>query len=58
MSPLRRWRCLLYVGGCLTGLSLIAGSVVGFLELERQVAGVVILATMIINIGFFLFPVF
>ena len=40
------------------GLSLIAGSVVGFLELERQVAGVVILATMIINIGFFLFPVF
>jgi len=38
--------------------SIISGLVVGYLNLERQVAGVVILATMILNIGFFLFPVF
>lgn len=40
------------------GLSVISGSLAGYLGYERQIAGVVILGTMIINIGFFLFPVF
>ena len=40
------------------GLSLVSSLSVGYLGMERQVAGVFILATMIINVGFFLFPVF
>ena len=40
------------------GLSVISGTLTGYLGYERQIAGVVILGTMIINIGFFLFPVF
>jgi len=39
-------------------LSVISGFLTGYLGYERQIAGVVILGTMIINIGFFLFPVF
>jgi predicted permease len=40
------------------GLSVISGALTGYLGYERQIAGVIILGTMIINIGFFLFPVF
>jgi malate permease and related proteins len=40
------------------GSGIISGFLVSYLHLERQIAGVVILATMIINIGFVLFPVF
>jgi len=40
------------------GLRGAAGWCVGRLKLERQVAGVVILAAMVINVGFFLFPIF
>ena len=40
------------------GLGVVSRYMVGYLGLDNQVAGVVILATMIINIGFFLFPVF
>lgn len=40
------------------GLGVVSRYLVGYLGLDNQVAGVVILATMIINIGFFLFPVF
>jgi hypothetical protein len=37
---------------------MLAGLLVGYLNLDRHVAGVVILASMILNIGFVLFPVF
>lgn len=40
------------------GLSVISGVLTGYLGYERQIVGVVILGTMIINIGFFLFPIF
>jgi predicted permease len=40
------------------GLSLTSTALTSYLHLERQVAGVIILASMIINLGFFLFPVF
>ena len=40
------------------GLGLTSGAITSYLHLERQIAGVIILASMIINIGFFLFPVF
>jgi hypothetical protein len=40
------------------GSGILAGLMVRYLNLERQAAGVVILASMIINIGFVLFPVF
>jgi predicted permease len=40
------------------GLRVAAGWCVSRLKLERRVAGVVILAAMVINVGFFLFPIF
>jgi predicted permease len=40
------------------GMGLISASLTSYLGVERQIAGVIILGTMIINIGFFLFPVF
>ena len=40
------------------GLRVVAGWCVSRLKLERRVAGVVILAAMVINVGFFLFPIF
>lgn len=40
------------------GSGMLAGLLVSILNLERQVAGVIILASMILNIGFVLFPVF
>jgi hypothetical protein len=40
------------------GLSLVSSLFVSYLGMERQVGGVFILATMIISVGFFLFPVF
>jgi malate permease and related proteins len=40
------------------GLGVISGAVTRYLHVEQQVAGVIILATMIMNIGFFLYPVF
>ena len=40
------------------GLRAAAGWCVSRLKLERRVAGVVILAAMVINVGFFLFPIF
>jgi hypothetical protein len=40
------------------GSGILAGLFVRYLNIERQVAGVVILAAMIINIGFVLFPIF
>lgn len=40
------------------GLGLTTIALTNYLHLERQIAGVIILASMIINIGFFLFPVF
>jgi predicted permease len=40
------------------GCSFLASYVAGLLNLAPQMAGVVILSSMIINIGFFLFPVF
>jgi predicted permease len=40
------------------GLRAVAGWCVSRLKLERRVAGVVILAAMVINVGFFLFPIF
>ena len=40
------------------GQRAAAGWCVSRLKLERRVAGVVILAAMVINVGFFLFPIF
>lgn len=40
------------------GCSFLASYVTGFLNLGPQLAGVMILSSMIINIGFFLLPVF
>jgi hypothetical protein len=40
------------------GSAMLAGLLVGFLNLEKQIAGVVILAATILNIGFVLFPIF
>jgi predicted permease len=40
------------------GQKLVASWLVGWLKLERRVAGVVIIATMVVNVGFFLFPIF
>jgi predicted permease len=40
------------------GLRAAAGWCVNRLKLERRVAGVVILAAMVTNVGFFLFPIF
>jgi len=40
------------------GLRVVAGYLVQWLGLERRLAGVVILATMATNIGFFLYPFF
>jgi predicted permease len=40
------------------GLRVVAGWCVSRLKLERRVAGVVVLAAMVINVGFFLFPIF
>lgn len=40
------------------GLRVAAGWWASRLKLERQVAGVVVLAAMVINVGFFLFPIF
>lgn len=40
------------------GLGFTSIAITNYLHLERQIAGVIILATMIINIGFFLYPVF
>lgn len=40
------------------GSGALAGWLVSHLHLERQIAGVVILAAMILNIGFVLYPVF
>ena len=40
------------------GLRVAAGWCVSRLKLERRVAGVVVLAAMVINVGFFLFPIF
>jgi len=40
------------------GLRVAAGWCVSWLKLERRAAGVVILAAMVINVGFFLFPIF
>ncbi len=40
------------------GLRAAAGWWVNRLELERSVAGVMVLASMVINVGFFLFPIF
>lgn len=44
---------LVCLGSCIISVVLV-----NYLGLERQIAGVVILATMILNIGFFLFPIF
>lgn len=46
--------------GFLVALSqrLVSGWLVEKLKLDRQIAGVVILGTMIINVGFFLLPIF
>jgi malate permease and related proteins len=40
------------------GLSLASSAITSYFQIDPQVAGVFILASMIINIGFFLFPVF
>jgi predicted permease len=40
------------------GLRAAAGWCVSRLKLERRAAGVVVLAAMVINVGFFLFPIF
>jgi malate permease and related proteins len=40
------------------GLRVASGWWVNHLKLERQVAGVMVLASMVINVGFFLFPIF
>jgi predicted permease len=40
------------------GSGIVSSLVVGYLNLERQIAGVIIVATMILNIGFVLFPIF
>src|SRR5512136_420611 len=40
------------------GLRAAAGWCVSRLKLERRVAGVVVLVAMVINVGFFLFPIF
>ena len=53
---------LAILAGC--GLSvalvqrLVAGQVARWFKFDRAVAGVVILGTMIVNVGFFLFPIF
>ena len=40
------------------GQTLVSSWLVARLKLERQMAGVVIIGTMVINVGFFLFPIF
>ncbi len=40
------------------GVGLVSGGLTSYLHLEREIAGVIILGSMIINVGFFLFPVF
>ncbi len=40
------------------GQRIVAGQVARWFHFDRAVAGVVILGTMIVNVGFFLFPIF
>ena len=40
------------------GLRVASGWWANHLKLERQVAGVMVLASMVTNVGFFLFPIF
>lgn len=58
IAPLKMGQLALCGALVCVGSGILSGLLVSYLRLDRQIAGVIILAAMIINIGFFLLPIF